>query len=582
MTTSKYSPNTELIKDIWQFIKPYKIRFFFGSVARIADSIIWLIPAWALAEMITFISQYQPGSDNSYAWNLMGIIAISAIMRVILSSLARFSIYFIAEKANIDAKKMTIKHMYSLNIDWHEKENTGNKIQKAHKGGEGLNTIIRTYINLFIPSLVQFVSIILILASLHISFAFILIFFFITYFLLSQKFTKKPVQQGNIANREWENFEGFSFESINNISIIKSLSIWKNAFSVLEASSKKLLQAICNRIYYYQIRNVLLSVYKEIFRIIILVFTIYNIFQQNLEIGSLAMVILYFGKIEKSSEDFSQIHYRFSAAKVALMRMKEILNTQPTIETSGHKTFDPNWKTLQMKNINFSYRGKKVLKDFSLTIKQGEKIGIVGISGTGKSTLFKLLLKLYNDYKGDIFFDNTSLHDIKRSSYIKHIAIVPQDTELFNLSLEDNISIVQSKKDKKLLEKSLKIAHIHDFAHKLPDGLDSLIGEKGIKLSGGEKQRVGIARAIYKNPEILLLDEATSHLDIQSEKKIQKALHDFFKNITAIVIAHRLSTIKEMDKIIVMDHGKVIESGSFDELMKQKGKFYTLWETQKF
>ncbi len=217
-----------------------------------------------------------------------------------------------------------------------------------------------------------------------------------------------------------------------------------------------------------------------------------------------------------------------------------------------------------------------------MEIKKGEKIGIVGISGTGKSTLFKLILKLYNNYQGEILFDKDSLHDIKRSSYMQKVAVVPQETELFNLSLKDNITLSQDETNEALLQKSLDIAHVKDFSHKLAEGIDSLVGEKGIKLSGGEKQRVGIARAIYRQPELLLLDEATSHLDIESEKKIQEALHTFLKDITAIVIAHRLSTIKEMDRIVVMDQGEVLEVGSFQALIDKKGAFYTLWEKQKF
>jgi ABC-type multidrug transport system fused ATPase/permease subunit len=294
------------------------------------------------------------------------------------------------------------------------------------------------------------------------------------------------------------------------------------------------------------------------------------------------MVLLYFGKIEESAYEFAETYSQFVTAKIAMLRMKEILQTEPKIENSGTKNFDPQWKKLFLKNLSFSYHGQKVLKNFFLEIKKGEKIGIIGISGTGKSTLFKLLLKLYDDYEGQILFDQNSLHDIKRSSFMKSVAVVPQDTELFNLSLEENITLCQNGKNRKLLEKSLKIAHVKDFTHKLPQGIKSLVGEKGIKLSGGEKQRVGIARAIYQEPEILLLDEATSHLDIESEKKIQKVLHDFFQNITAIVIAHRLSTIKEMDRIVVMDKGEVLEAGNFDELIKQKGKFYELWQKQKF
>ena len=163
------------------------------------------------------------------------------------------------------------------------------------------------------------------------------------------------------------------------------------------------------------------------------------------------------------------------------------------------------------------------------------------------------------------------------------MAVVLQDTELFNASLRDNITITNQKEEKneKLLENSIKTAHVRDFMAKLPDGIESVIGEKGIKLSGGEKQRVGIARAIFKNPQILLLDEATSHLDIESEEKIKDSLHKFLKSVTAIVIAHRLTTIKEMDKIIVIENGKIIESGNFAGLYGAKRRFFELWEKQK-
>jgi ATP-binding cassette subfamily B protein len=220
----------------------------------------------------------------------------------------------------------------------------------------------------------------------------------------------------------------------------------------------------------------------------------------------------------------------------------------------------------------------------SFDISRGEKVGIVGISGAGKSTLYKLLLKEHENYEGGILFDDIPLRNIKRSSYFKHSAVVLQDTEVFNFKLKDNISLsnVDESENEALLRRAVKIAHVTDFMNKLPDGLDTYIGEKGVKLSGGEKQRVGIARAIFKQPDVLFLDEATSHLDMESEEKIRDSLHSFFQQVTAVVIAHRLSTIKEMDRIIVIEKGEIVESGSFDKLIEKKGRFCELWDKQKF
>jgi ABC-type multidrug transport system fused ATPase/permease subunit len=211
------------------------------------------------------------------------------------------------------------------------------------------------------------------------------------------------------------------------------------------------------------------------------------------------------------------------------------------------------------------------------------EIILAGRPNSGKSTLFKLILKEHELNSGELLFENVSIKDISKKDYFNYVAVVLQDTELFNSTLKENIIITNSEEENNssLLDKAVEIAHVKDFMDKLPFGMDTVIGEKGVKLSGGEKQRVGIARAVFKNPQLFLLDEATSHLDIESEQKIQDSLHKFFKDVTAIVIAHRLTTIKEMDRIIVMEDGKIVEIGNFEELYSKRGRFYELWERQK-
>ena len=574
--------NIELIKDIWGYIKPYKKKFFLGTLLRITSDIIWLYPIWALAEIITFASNYQLGQPTTYAWTLMGSIVACGIYHFICHDYCKYFIYQVSEHAHVDAMNKSLQHLFRIDMQWHEKENSGNKMQKIVKGGESLKEIIRMFVDLVIESTVNLIAIFIVLAYLNTYFILLLSVFFVSYYILSLKLTNRAKYQSHIVNVEWEKYNGISFEAINNISIVKSLRIGNKILPFIHGFAKTVIKKTHRRIVLYRTRSAVLNLYSEAFRIVSVSYTLYLIFDGQLEVGVLALVLLYFGKIERSAFEFSETYHKFIMAKIAMIRMNEILETQPVIENVGTQTFTPNWKTLEFKNVSFKYHGKNVLKNFSLTIKKGEKVGIVGISGTGKSTLFKLILKLYNNYEGSITFDGVSLNEITRESFMKSVAVVPQETELFNLSLEQNITLTQNSKNEDQLTKALEIAHVKEFLHKLPEGIESLVGEKGIKLSGGEKQRVGIARAIYKHPEILLLDEATSHLDVQSEKNIQDALHTFFEDITAIVIAHRLTTIKEMDKIVVMDKGEVLEYGSFDELMNLKGEFYKLWEKQKF
>lgn len=352
----------------------------------------------------------------------------------------------------------------------------------------------------------------------------------------------------------------------------------------LSVNALDLFGTIKRRIFWFQAGNSLRNFYAQLFRIGVMIFIVWGVLRGKYEIGFLILFTGYFGTVWQSMSEFTDVSEDFAVAKNSIFRMQTILNTPIVIDSEeGKISFPTDWKAIEIKNVSFSYQNKLVLDGISFVVKRGQKVGIVGLSGAGKSTLFKLLLKEHESYTGEILFDGGLLKNISKKDYFNHLAVVLQDTELFNSSLRENITISNQKEEKnqKLLENAITTAHVGDFIPKLPEGIESIIGEKGVKLSGGEKQRVGIARAIFKNPQILLLDEATSHLDIESEEKIKDSLHTFFSNVTAIVIAHRLTTIKEMDEIIVIENGKIIESGNFKKLFKAKGRFFELWEKQK-
>lgn len=571
-----------LVRDLWHYLRPYRGRFVWGTFLRASSDIVWLFPTWALSEIITLASNYQDGDSLELFWTYMIAIAVVALYHHITHDGAKYVMYQISENIRLDAIKQTIRHLFKLDSDWHEQENSGNKLQKIHKAGESLDQILRMYVDLFIESSINLVGITVVLLSLGTWMSAIMLIFFVTYFILARKLTQKSSASSLKANGQWEKFEGVLFESVNNIATIRALGFWKPIMRWLERRSTKLYSAIRHRIFWYRTRSVLLNLWRETFRQLILWYVIWNVFQGNLEVGVISLVMLYFIKISDSAGELSEVAYHFELSRIAMMRLREILNTKPTAEESGTLSFPKNWKILKVQDLRFAYQKNQVLKGLHFEVKRGEKIGIVGISGAGKSTLFKLLLKLYDRYEGSITFDQKELRDVKRESYLKHFSYVPQETELFNLSLKENVTLaLEETTENAQLKRALQVAHVEDFLNKLPEGVESQIGEKGIRLSGGERQRVGMARAIYKNPEILFMDEATSHLDAESESKIQDSLHELFQNVTAIVIAHRLSTLKEMDRILVLEKGRIVEEGSFETLLKKKGVFFRLWEKQR-
>jgi subfamily B ATP-binding cassette protein MsbA len=262
-------------------------------------------------------------------------------------------------------------------------------------------------------------------------------------------------------------------------------------------------------------------------------------------------------------------------------RVFELLDQHPTITDSPDAIeLKKIEKEIAFNNVNFAYDSIPVLKDINLTIQKGQIIAIVGESGAGKSTLLDLVPRFYDPVNGSIKIDGTDIRLIKRDSLLDKIAIVSQQTFLFNRSFKENILCGRRDASTEEIEDAAKAANIHDFIVNLPKGYDTIVGEQGVKLSGGQRQRVTIARAIVKNAPILILDEATSSLDSESEKLVQEALDNLMKGKTTFVIAHRLSTIRHADRIVVLKNGCIVETGSHDELIDKESEYKKQYRIQ--
>lgn len=261
--------------------------------------------------------------------------------------------------------------------------------------------------------------------------------------------------------------------------------------------------------------------------------------------------------------------------------LNEILKKYNIVEQKGAKPLKISKGHISIENLSFDYDQTSVFQNFSLMIKPGERVGLVGRSGAGKSTLISLLLRHFDPLQGQIKIDNQNIKSVTLASLRQNIAFVPQDTSLFHRSINDNISYSMPDAPFKSIQKAARLAQADEFIEKLPKGFKTLVGERGVKLSGGQRQRIAIARAFLKNSPILILDEATSSLDTHSEQLVQKALLELMKNRTVIAIAHRLSTLKNMDRIIIIENGTIVEDDSPNKLLAKKtGIFTKLWNQQ--
>lgn len=278
---------------------------------------------------------------------------------------------------------------------------------------------------------------------------------------------------------------------------------------------------------------------------------------------------------------FQEAYVRIQETRVAAARVFSLIEEDSEIQESPMATdFPHDWTTIEYRNIDFSYVDEKLISNFNLKIEKGQAVAFVGESGSGKSTLANLLARFYEPQSGQILIGNKDIKDIKISELRKNIGLVSQDVFLFSDTIKNNILADKEDGDMQAVESSAKAAHAHDFIMRLPNQYFTQTGERGNLLSGGEKQRVGIARAFLKDAPILILDEATSALDSISEEQVQKGLETLMRGRTTFVIAHRLSTIQNADLILVLSKGKIVERGTHSELLNKKGEYARLFEMQ--
>ncbi len=397
-------------------------------------------------------------------------------------------------------------------------------------------------------------------------------------------------------------FQGFVADSTSSVEVVKAEGAEKFEIKNIKSPLRVFTDAKTKAMVFSNVLGRVTGYVGQFFTIIALLFAIYMYINQKIDLAMVLIMTSYAGSLVDKIGSLSNFKIDVQEIYNSTFEMAEIMMMEPDIKdpehpikltiTKGQIIFD---------NASFKYtnsseevkededdsvpkKNKKeeqhLFKGLSLDIKPGEHIGLVGPSGGGKSTLLKLILRFYDVDSGEIKIDGVNVKDVIQSKLRQQIAYVPQDPALFHRSIGENIGYSKPNTKQKDIELAAKQAYVDEFIQTLPDGYDTLVGERGVKLSGGQRQRVAIARAILKDAPILLLDEATSALDSESEKYIQKSLEKLMKGRTTVVVAHRLSTIQKMDRILVVEGGKVVAEGPHDELLKISPLYKRLWSHQ--
>lgn len=525
--------------------------------------------------------QGQAGSLSRLIFLVVIAFVMNFIGIVMMGVSERLGDHFAGKLRQLLTEKFYDK-VLTLPQSYFDSQVSGKIINQLNRGIFTIYQFLNTASNFILPTFIQSLFTIAVLAYYNLPIAFFTFILFPIYLTLSYYSTVKWGKEEEKKNKIEDVTRGRINEVIYNIRLVKGFTNEAKEFDSVSDNLSKI-----NRIYARQsstfhkfdfARN--LSLIIILFAINILVF--YNTFVGSLTIGEMVLILQLVNQARLPLFAMSFILTQVQMAEKGSKEYLEILALKSTEnyrqKTPGKKITDPR---VEFSKVNFKYEDSdRILQNISFSMNPKEKIALVGHSGAGKTTIVNLIMKLYTPTGGEIYLNETPYNSLSHQFIRGNIALVFQENELFSSTVRENVMYGKPNTTDKEIKEALRLANALDFVEKLPKGIDSEIGERGVRLSGGQKQRIQIARAILKNAPILILDEATSSLDAKSEKEVQEGLENLMKDKLVIIIAHRFSTIQNVDKIIVINNGKVTNYGTPQELSHQEGIYKDLLSYQ--
>jgi subfamily B ATP-binding cassette protein MsbA len=511
------------------------------------------------------------------------VFVISYLLGAVLQAATSYSYNFLAQRLLLDIRQMLYEHIEHLSPSFFSKHKTGDIIQRLYSDTTQIQSLISTRLINILMNVISAVGIILILLLLDATLTLFTLLVFPLFALTSIYFGKKiRVRERRVREKSGEMLSFFQ-ETIGLMPVVQSFVREKTeAIRHLKKSRELIGLSLAG--------TLLFSASGAITGLLVTLATTFvywyggrSVFAGTLTLGGLIAYSTYVGKLFGPISALVGQNQGIQAALVSIDRVFEFLDVKPEVKSAkdavelkrvrGQIIFD---------EVNFSYDGRSpILKDINLRIEPGESVALVGGSGSGKSTIASLLLRFYDPKKGSVRIDGRDLRNINLASLRSHTGVVSQDVTLFNTTILENIRYGRHGASDDEVIAAAYLANIGQFIEEfLPDKFDTVVGERGARLSGGQKQRINVARVILKNPAILILDEATSALDSESERSVQAVLDYLMQGRTTLIIAHRFSTIKNVDRIVVLDSGQIVEVGTHEQLYESGGLYRQLYDTQ--
>ena len=557
---------------------------------RIALALIFLLLA-------TLISVYTPflygkavdlvsekiSINLSLLWFVIGAYALARLGQVFFDEAKEFVFARVAQRAVRGAALKAFKHLHNLSLSFHLNRQTGGLTRSIDRGAKGVELLLRYSIFEIVPVVIELITVGIVLwVTFGFLYSLITIMTVIIYIVYTIKVTEWRIEIRKKMNLADENASTKAVDSLLNYETVKYFNAEKIEVERYNIAMKSYEDSAVKARASLSIVNIGQGAIIALGLFLVMGLAGEDIANERMSVGDFVVVNTFLLQLYLPLNFLGFVYREIRQSLLDIGRMFALVDETPDItdKVNAHDLVVENGK-IEFKNINFSYGNRVILRNLNFTVNPGEKVALVGPTGAGKSTISKLLFRFYDPSSGKILIDNQSIANVTQDSLRLNIGMVPQDTVLFNDTIKYNIAYSKPNSSLNEIKDAAKLSSIDKFISNLELGYETLVGERGLKLSGGEKQRVAIARALLKKPKIFVFDEATSALDTKTEKSIEKSLKKLSSKNTTLVIAHRLSTIIDADKIIVLDNGTIIEMGSHQELINNNGLYAEMWIRQQ-
>ncbi|HTC83549.1 MAG TPA: ABC transporter ATP-binding protein/permease [Rhizomicrobium sp.] len=560
--------------------------------ARVVVSILFLILATGFTSVSPLIygwtvDQLKPTTGNIALGTVMALIAAYMVSRILLQAFAQLRDGVFAQvqyHAMREVAVETFAHVHTLSMRFHLERKTGGLSRVIERGTKGIDTLLSFALFSIFPTilLLVFYSVIL-LVELNIWVALSTIVMVIAYTWFTFAITRWRIAFRREMNQSDTDANTKAVDSLLNFETVKYFNNEKHETRRFDVSMERYSRASIQSQVSLSILNTGQATVMALGIGAVMALTAWGIAHGQFSIGLFVAGNAILIQLYQPLNLLGTVYREITQGLVDMEALFRLLNQpQEVRDRPGAKPLHVSGGAIRFEDVVFAYDPERiVLKGISFTVPAGKTVAIVGPSGAGKSTISRILYRFYDIKSGRVMIDGQDIRDVTQESLRAVIGIVPQDTVLFNDTVKYNIAYGRIGANEADIKEAARLAQIDKFIVELPMGYDAMVGERGLKLSGGEKQRVAIARTILKNPPILLLDEATSALDTGTEREIQGALNEVSRNRTSLVIAHRLSTVIDADEILVLDHGQIIERGRHSELLAQNGHYAAMWNKQR-